>query len=99
MKVIGLEGEWGSGKSNIIEILKNKLEDTHYIYIYDSWGHQEDSQRRAFLEEMTEELIENNLLKEKTEFKNINNKILKISWKEKIKYLLARKKETNKKLQ
>jgi len=97
MKVIGLEGEWGSGKSNIIEILKQKLKDTHYIYIYDSWGHQEDYQRRAFLEEMTEELIENNLLKETTEYKNINDKTLNISWQEKIKYLLARKKETNKK--
>ena len=97
MKVIGLEGEWGSGKSNIIEIIKSKLNDTHYIYIYDSWGHQEDSQRRAFLEEMTEELEENNLLEKKTNYKNINGKTISISWQEKIKYLLARKKETNKK--
>lgn len=97
MKVIGLEGEWGSGKSNIIEIIKNKLNSTHYVYIYDSWGHQEDSQRRAFLEEMTEELEENNLLIKKTQYKNINGKTLNISWQEKIKFLLARKKETNKK--
>ncbi len=97
MKVIGLEGEWGSGKSNIIEIIKSKLDTTHYIYIYDSWGHQEDSQRRAFLEEMTEELEENNLLEKKTNYKNINGKILNISWQEKIKFLLARKKETSKK--
>ncbi|MFX4239913.1 P-loop NTPase fold protein [Aliarcobacter butzleri] len=97
MKVIGLEGEWGSGKSNIIEIIKNKLKTTHYIYIYDSWGHQEDSQRRAFLEEMTEELEEKDLLEKNTKYKNINGKILNISWQEKIKYLLARKKETNKK--
>ncbi|RXJ88388.1 hypothetical protein CRV01_13295 [Arcobacter sp. CECT 8983] len=97
MKVIGLEGEWGSGKSNIIEIIKNKLNSTHYVYIYDSWGHQEDSQRRAFLEEMTEELEENNLLTKKTQYKNINGKTLNISWQEKIKFLLARKKETNKK--
>lgn len=97
MKVIGLEGEWGSGKSNIIEIIKNKLNATHYVYIYDSWGHQEDSQRRAFLEEMTEELEENDLLTKKTQYKNINGKTLNISWQEKIKFLLARKKETNKK--
>lgn len=97
MKVIGLEGKWGSGKSNIIEIIKNKLNATHYVYIYDSWGHQEDSQRRAFLEEMTEELEENDLLTKKTQYKNINGKTLNISWQEKIKFLLARKKETNKK--
>lgn len=97
MKVIGLEGEWGSGKSNIIEIIKSKLDATHYVYIYDSWGHQEDSQRRAFLEEMTEELEENNLLEKQTNYKSIDGKILNISWQEKIKFLLARKKETNKK--
>lgn len=97
MKVIGLEGEWGSGKSNIIEIIKSKLNATHYVYIYDSWGHQEDSQRRAFLEEMTEELEENDLLTKKTEYKSINGKTLTISWQDKIKFLLARKKETNKK--
>ena len=97
MKVIGLEGEWGSGKSNVVEIIKNKLSNTHYIYIYDSWGHQEDSQRRAFLEEITDELVENNLLTKKTKYKNIDGKILNISWQEKIKYLLARKKEINKK--
>lgn len=97
MKVIGLEGEWGSGKSNIIEMIKNKLNITHYIYIYDSWGHQEDSQRRAFLEEITEELEEKDLLEKNTKYKNINGKMISISWQERIKYLLARKKETNKK--
>lgn len=96
-KVLGIEGEWGSGKSNIIEILKEKLKESHYIYVYDAWGHQEDSQRRAFLEEMTEELISEKLLNEKTEYTSMNGEKQNITWEEKIKYLLSRKRETSKK--
>jgi hypothetical protein len=99
LKVMGIEGEWGSGKSNIIELLREKLKDTHHIYIYDAWGHQEDSQRRAFLEELTEDLIENNssLLSNKTKYKDLSGKEKNITWSEKIKLLLARKRETSKK--
>ena len=99
LRVLGIEGEWGSGKSNIIELLRKKLEDTHHIYIYDAWGHQEDSQRRAFLEELTEDLIENNsnLLSHKTKHKDLSGNEKNITWKEKIKFLLARKRETSKK--
>lgn len=97
LRVIGVEGEWGSGKSNIIELLRKELKDTHHIYIYDAWGHQEDSQRRAFLEEMTEELIQEKVLTEKTKYEDLAGKEEYITWKEKIKFLLARKRETNKK--
>ncbi|WP_152287550.1 P-loop NTPase fold protein [Flavicella marina] len=99
LRVLGIEGEWGSGKSNIIELLRNKLDSTHHIYIYDAWGHQEDSQRRAFLEELTEDLIDNNsnLLSDKTKYKDLSGKEKNITWTEKIKYLLARKRETSKK--
>lgn len=99
LRVLGIEGEWGSGKSNIIELLRKKLKDTHHIYIYDAWGHQEDSQRRAFLEELTEDLIDNNsnLLSDKTKYKDLSGTEKNITWKEKIKFLLARKRETTKK--
>ena len=97
LRVIGVEGEWGSGKSNIIELLRKELKDTHHIYIYDAWGHQEDAQRRAFLEEMTEELIQEEVLTEKTKYEDLAGKEEYITWKEKIKFLLARKRETNKK--
>ncbi|MHA1868970.1 MAG: P-loop NTPase fold protein, partial [Candidatus Heimdallarchaeaceae archaeon] len=95
--VIGIEGEWGSGKSNLIELLRKELKNKYYIYIYDAWGHQEDSQRRAFLEELTEELIDEGLLSEKANYKDLSGKEKNITWKEKIKFLLARKRETNKK--
>jgi len=97
LRIIGIEGEWGSGKSNIIELIRNKLKETHHIYIYDAWGHQEDSHRRAFLEEMTEELIQEKVLAEKTKYEDLDGKDKYITWKEKIKFLLARKRVTNKK--
>lgn len=69
VNMIGLEGDWGSGKSNIIEILKNKLAEEAYIFVYDAWGHQEDLHRRAFLEELTRKLIQNNLVSDEWESK------------------------------
>lgn len=97
-KIIGLEGEWGSGKSNIIKLLKEKerLGNNYYIFEYDAWGHQEDLQRRSFLETLTNDLINNKkveLLPEKCSRKNIYENKFE-SWEDKLKYLLARKRET-----
>jgi hypothetical protein len=55
-KLIGIDGSWGSGKSNVIWIIRNKLIQTHHMFIYDAWSHQEDLQRRSFLEELTDNL-------------------------------------------
>ncbi|NME35322.1 MULTISPECIES: P-loop NTPase fold protein [Fusobacterium] len=83
IKLIGLEGEWGSGKSNIVKLLENKLSKEEYIfYTYDAWGHQEDLQRRSFLENLTE-IMKN----------NFNHK----DWKEKLDSLLSTKTKTEQK--
>lgn len=94
-KIIGLEGEWGSGKSNVIGILKKNIAEEYYLFEYDAWGHQEDLQRRSFLETLTDELItaENGDLLPKKCSKEANNKKLE-TWKDKLKNLLARKRET-----
>lgn len=77
IKLIGLEGEWGSGKSNIIKLIEKNLEKNKYIfYTYDTWGHQEDLQRRSFLENLTEIMAI-----------NFDKKI----WEKKLKNLLSRK--------
>ena len=63
-RIIGLKGEWGVGKSNVIRQLQEneKIKSDYYIFEYDAWGHQEDLQRRSFLETLTTELIDKGLL-------------------------------------
>lgn len=78
-KVIGIEGEWGSGKSNVIEILKKKLIEDYYFFVFDAWGHQEDLTRRSILEELLDKLIKN---------KELNNHV---KWENELKILLAKK--------
>ena len=83
-KVIGLEGEWGSGKSNVIEMIKNNIGDKYYTFIFDAWGNQEDLTRRTFLEEIIDKLFENGFLVDKEK------------WQKKKEQLLAKKHITTK---
>lgn len=63
---IALVGEFGSGKSTIIELLKQKAkggkgceEDCKgnvLVFEYDAWTHSGDSIRRSFIQELIEEL-------------------------------------------
>lgn len=82
--IIGIDGGWGSGKSNLVKQVENILSvDGYHFFIYDAWGHQEDLQRRSFLEELTENLTGNILNKEE--------------WGSKLKQLLSKTKETQSK--
>ncbi len=87
--MIGIEGGWGSGKSNLIKLVENrlkqkeKLKQKFYFFTYDAWGHQEDIQRRAIIEELTDHLV-------KTREKEGDESFLH----KKLKSLLAKKKET-----
>lgn len=51
---IGLSGQWGSGKSTIINLLKNEKEniDTFSFFYFDAWAHEGDPLRRIFLESL-----------------------------------------------
>lgn len=81
-QIIGIDGAWGTGKSNLVKIINKKLPDFKF-FIYDVWGHQEDDQRKAILVELTEFISdkENNMVSNKTK------------WKDKLKRLLAKEKE------
>lgn len=69
-RIIGLEGKWGSGKSNVVENIKKHLDgEGYHTFTYDAWGHQEDLQRRSILETLTNDLIENKVLGGKVEIK------------------------------
>lgn len=100
-RIIGIEGEWGSGKSNVIEMLRHSpLISNYNFYVYNAWGNQEDLQRRSILEGLTNQLVNNKgktLLPKKTKITLRNGDTKTVSWKERLKYLLASKKdiETN----
>lgn len=82
--IIGIDGGWGSGKSNLVAQIEKQLAPIGYhFFIYDAWGHQEDLQRRSFLEELTENLTQNNLVND--------------VWKSKLNQLLSKSKKTESK--
>lgn len=93
-RIVGLEGIWGSGKSNVIQLLEKELKEEYYFFEYDAWGHQEDLQRRSFLELLTSQLITDGVLSGNAKLKIKGGGTKVVSWKEKLKYLLARKTET-----
>ncbi|WP_417447830.1 P-loop NTPase fold protein [Idiomarina abyssalis] len=62
---IGLEGQWGSGKSTIVNILKKKLTDNSedtLFFIFDTWAHEGDSLRKGFLKSFIKEAEDNSKL-------------------------------------
>lgn len=62
VRLIGIEGGWGTGKSNLVKILENKLENQGYFFfLYDAWGHQEDLHRRAIIEELSDFVDKENI--------------------------------------
>ncbi|MFH6966610.1 P-loop NTPase fold protein [Flavobacterium sp. FlaQc-28] len=81
-QIIGIDGTWGSGKSNLVAIINKKLTD-HVFFIYDVWGHQEDDQRKSILVELTDFISSN------------ENKLVcnKKKWRGKLKRLLSKEKE------
>ncbi|WP_267394374.1 MULTISPECIES: P-loop NTPase fold protein [unclassified Sphingomonas] len=57
LRVVGLLGRWGSGKSTIVKAVSTRLtaRDSKYLlFNYDAWLHQHDPLRRSFLESIAE---------------------------------------------
>lgn len=100
-RLIGLEGRWGSGKSNVIKILEDQcLKEQYTFFYFDAWGNQEDLQRRSILELLTKHLITKGKLTGNTMMRVMRpegeGKVEEIpcSWKEKLESLLSRKSYT-----
>src|SRR5688572_22888599 len=50
---IALDGEFGSGKSTVIKLLKQKYKFKKTLfYIFDAWAHEGDPLRKIFLEKL-----------------------------------------------
>ena len=65
-RIVGLEGSWGSGKSNVVSMIEKELTSIgYYTFTYDAWGHQEDLQRRSILENLAGKLIGDKVLQGK----------------------------------
>lgn len=87
--IIGIDGGWGTGKSNLVGMIQEELSSgenkgKYHFFTYDAWGHQSDLQRRTILEELTMDLVDGNvpILDEN-------------SWKDSLDNLLAKKKQTS----
>lgn len=76
-RIVGIEGGWGTGKSNLVQLIKKNLESNSQdkkfkFFTYDAWGHITDLQKRSILEELTESLKEDLQPAEKWEIKRTN---------------------------
>lgn len=96
-RLIGLEGKWGIGKSNVIGLLHKELKEKYYSFCFDAWGNQEDLQRRSILELLTKKLITDEKLNGMTTYRALNSNSTgqieekKCTWPEKLESLLSRK--------
>lgn len=94
-RIIGIEGGWGSGKSNVVSMIDNEMsENSYYTFTYDAWGHQEDLQRRSILETLTNDLIDNNVLRGKVSIRMRNGKDNYADWRDQLSLLLPNKSTT-----
>ena len=100
-RIIGIEGTWGSGKSNTLLQLDKKLGDNYYFFTYDAWGNQEDLQRRSLLQQLTTKLIDDEMLVGDTSVNQVSSaldftpKAIKCSWKTRVEVLVSRKSATH----
>ncbi|MCL2484882.1 MAG: KAP family NTPase [Endomicrobia bacterium] len=108
---IGLEGEWGSGKSTVIEILNNKINEYNenkdieddkkvFIFKFDTWVHEEDKLRRIFLEQLIIKLEEDQTIQltenEKKLLRNIEDQRKKETLYKDFEYKQLKNKEKHK---
>jgi hypothetical protein len=82
-KCVGLLGTWGAGKSTVVHLLQQQLEqrDSRVVWVFDAWAHEGDSLRRTFLESLIERLTRKKWLEDK-------------AWNERLEYLAGRRKVT-----
>lgn len=93
--IIGIDGGWGSGKSNLVGMVEKELTDAsklellgkYHFFTYDAWGHQNDYPRRSILEELTAFVT-------KGEDSILNSD----DWRIRLDNLLAKKKKTTTKI-
>lgn len=81
--IIGIDGGWGAGKSNLIQMVEKKVDGQAIFFTYDAWGHQNDMPRRSILEELTSKITRSNALSKKD----------KTEWEDKLNLLMSQRRE------
>lgn len=83
--IVGIDGGWGIGKSNLVGMVENMLTGTtssnelgkYYFFTYDAWGHQNDYPRRTIMEELTSEITSgDNPFLESNDWKDLLDNLL-----------------------
>lgn len=91
-RILGIEGGWGSGKSNVVQMMGTSLKNEgYYSFTYDAWGHQEDLQRRSILETLTKDLASNDVLSGKVAIKTRTGDLFTDTWEKQLQLLLSNK--------
>lgn len=102
-RLIGLEGSWGCGKSNVVAQMEEQMREKYFFFTYDAWGHQEDLQRRSLLEQLTSALIGKPFFKKNTKLSHLVEnkdthdlelKVQNCTWEDRLHTLVARKSYT-----
>lgn len=86
--MIGIDGGWGTGKSNLIRMIEEQVSERKsdaVFFTFDAWGHQNDMPRRSILEELTSKITLSKALEEKD----------KKEWRDKLKTLMSQKREVS----
>lgn len=80
---IGLFSKWGTGKSTVIEMIRDELKRP--MFVFDAWKYQEDSLRRIFLLEFVDfistQVEQNKITIKKEEFEKVKDKIKSVLYK------------------
>jgi hypothetical protein len=80
---IGLFSKWGTGKSTVIEMIRDELKRP--MFVFDAWKYQEDSLRRIFLLEFIDfistQAEQSKITIKKEEFEKVKNKIKSVLYK------------------
>lgn len=54
---IAILGEWGSGKSTVLNYVEAKLDTATVFFTFDAWAHSGDSLRRSFIESLLAAIV------------------------------------------
>jgi KAP family P-loop domain len=83
-RAVALEGTWGSGKSTVVNLVRQALDRPDVlVLVFDAWAHQGDPLRRTFLERFVRDLVDKGWLGEDSGI-----------WGQRLEELARRRKET-----